>query len=141
MSTRIDAKRLEEGDELVLDFQKLRKVAQSGEALLPVAVQDAGTGEVLIVAYANRAALEYTLAHGVAAFWSTSRNELWVKGATSGDTLQIVEVRVNCEQNSLLYRVRPQGQGACHTKAADGTSRRSCYYRRVRDGKLEFVQD
>ena len=139
MSTQIDARRLEEGDELLLDFQKLRQVAQIGEAVLPVAVQDAGSGEVLIVAYANRAALEYTLAHGVAAFWSTSRNELWVKGATSGDTLQIVEVRVNCEQNSLLYRVRPQGQGACHTKAADGTSRRSCYYRRVRDGKLEHV--
>ncbi|MBN1399554.1 MAG: phosphoribosyl-AMP cyclohydrolase, partial [Anaerolineae bacterium] len=77
--------------------------------------------------------------HGVAAFWSTSRNELWVKGATSGDTLQVVEVRVNCEQNSLLYIVRPLGAGACHTKTLDGHTRMSCYYRRIVDGRLEFV--
>jgi phosphoribosyl-AMP cyclohydrolase len=92
------------------------------------------------VAYANETALKYTLEHGAAAFWSTSRNELWVKGATSGDTLQLVEVRVNCEQNSLLYLIRLLGQGACHTKGADGTSRLSCYYRRIEEGKLEFVE-
>jgi phosphoribosyl-AMP cyclohydrolase len=85
--------------------------------------------------------LQHTLEHGVAAFWSTSRNELWVKGATSGDTLEIVEVRVNCEQNSLLYIVRPLGAGACHTKNAQGRSRSSCYYRRIRNGALEFVSD
>ena len=66
-------------------------------------------------------------------------DELWVKGATSGDTLKLVEVRVNCEQNSLLYLVRPLGQGACHTKGVDGKARPSCYYRRLNDGKLEFV--
>jgi phosphoribosyl-AMP cyclohydrolase len=141
MSTRIDAQRLEEGNELLLDFDKLRKVAQTGQPVLPVAVQDADTRELLIIAYANRAALEYTLEHGIAAFWSTSRDELWVKGATSGDTLQIVEVRVNCEQNSLLYLVRPQGQGACHTKDAAGKARPSCYYRRIVDGELAFVDD
>jgi phosphoribosyl-AMP cyclohydrolase len=140
MAERIDPKRLEEGDELLLDYTKLRQVAAIGEPVLPVAVQDADTGEVLIVAYANQAALEYTLAHGIAAFWSTSRDELWVKGATSGDTLQIVEVRVNCDQNSLVYIVRPQGQGACHTKEADGSSRASCYYRRIVDGRLEPVR-
>jgi len=138
--TKIDAERLEEGNELLIDFEKLGKVAQCGEALVPVAVQDADTKEVLIVAYANETALKYTLEHGVAAFWSTSRDELWVKGATSGDTLQLVEVRVNCEQNSLLYLIRLLGEGACHTKCADGTSRRSCYYRRIKDGKLEFVE-
>ena len=131
---------LEEGRELYLDFDKLAKVAQTGVPVLPVVVQDARTREVLIVAYANRQALDYTLEQGVAAFWSTSRNELWVKGATSGDSLRLVEVRVNCEQNSLLYLVEPLGKGACHTKEPDGKTRASCYYRRITDGgTLEFV--
>ena len=139
MTTKIDSKTLEEGHDLLLDFNKLRKVAQSKEPVVPVAVQDADTREVLIVAYANQTALDYSLANGVAAFWSTSRDELWVKGATSGDTLELVEVRVNCEQNSLLYLVKPLGQGACHTKGADGKARSSCYYRRLTEGKLQFV--
>ena len=138
---KVDPKWLEEGSDLLLDFDKLRKVAQCSEAVLPVAVQDADSRQVLLIAYANETALEYTLAHGVAAFWSTSRNELWVKGATSGDTLQIVEVRVNCEQNSLLYMVKPLGKGACHTKDADGKTRKSCYYRRIEKGRLEFVDE
>ena len=136
-----DAKRLEEGSNLLLDFDKLKKVVQIGESLLPVVVQDTDSKEVLIIAYANETALRYTLEHGVAAFWSTSRNKLWVKGETSGNTLEIVEVRVNCEQNSLLYIVRLLGEGACHTKGADGKARGSCYYRRVKDGKLEFVDE
>jgi len=131
---------LEEGDALQLDFHKLKKVAACGVPVVPVAVQDVDTRDVLILAYANDEALKYTLEHGVAAFWSTSRNQLWVKGATSGDTLETVEVRVNCEQNSLLYLVRPLGEGACHTKGADGKARSSCYYRVIRDGKLEFVE-
>ena len=133
------SKRLEEGSELLLDFDKLAKVAQTGVPVLPVAVQDAETLEVLILAYANEQAVRYSLEHGVAAFWSTSRNELWVKGATSGDTLQLVEVRVNCEQNSLIYLVKPLGKGACHTKDAAGNTRASCYYRRIQDGKLEHI--
>ena len=136
----MDANRLEEGRELLLDFDKLAKVAQCGEAVVPVAIQDVDTKEVLFVAYANDVALEYALTHGVAAFWSTSRNELWVKGKTSGDVLEIVEVRVNCEQNSLLYIVRPLGEGACHTKGTDGSSRCGCYYRRLEDDQLEFVE-
>lgn len=122
---------LEEGAELTLDFSKLQAIGRGDAAVIPVAVQDFETMEVLIVAYANQEALSYTLAHRVAAFWSTSRNELWVKGATSGDTLELVEVRVNCEQNSLLYLVRPMGAGACHTKDAAGKARTSCYYRRI----------
>jgi phosphoribosyl-AMP cyclohydrolase len=140
MVAKIDTERLEEGNELLIDFAKLDQVAQCGEAVVPVAVQDADTKEVLIVAYVNETALNYTLEHGVAAFWSTSRNKLWVKGETSGDTLQLVEVRVNCEQNSLVYIVRPLGEGACHTKCADGTARRSCYYRRIKDWKLEHAE-
>jgi len=136
-----DSKQLEEGSELLLDFHKLAKVAQTGVPVVPVAVQDADTGKVLIVAYANQQALDHTLEHGIAAFWSTSRNELWVKGATSGDTLALIEVRVNCEQNSLLYIVRPMGEGVCHTKGPDGKARKSCYYRQVRDGKLVPVDE
>ena len=72
--------------------------------------------------------------------WSTSRDELWHKGATSGDVLDLVEVRVNCEQNSLLYRVVPRTGGACHTVDAAGVARKSCYYRRLSgEVSLEFV--
>jgi phosphoribosyl-AMP cyclohydrolase len=138
---KIDPQQLEEGSELFLDFQKLKKVAQAREAVLAVAVQHADTKEVLVVAYANKMALKYTLEHGVAAFWSTSRDELWVKGATSGDTLEIVEIRVNCEQNSLVYLVRPLGVGVCHTKNDSGKARMSCYYRRIKDGQLEFIDE
>ena len=97
---------VEEGSRLALDFGKLRRAVAGGEGLVPVAVQDADSGEVLIVAYVNEEALNYAQRAGVAAFWSTSRNELWVKGATSGNVLELVEIRVNCEQNSLLYRVQ-----------------------------------
>jgi phosphoribosyl-AMP cyclohydrolase len=130
---------LEEGSELTLDFSKLAKVAQCGEHVLPVVVQDGDSKEVLLLGYANKAAFDYTLEHGIATFWSTSRNELWIKGATSGDTLEIVEIRVNCEQNSLLYVVKLLGVGACHTKDADGKARASCYYRKLEDGQLAFV--
>ena len=129
----------EEGTGLMLDFDKLAKVAACGQPLMPVAVQDVDSREVLVVAYANRQALEQTLATGKATFWSTSRNELWSKGSTSGDSLAVVEVRVNCEQNSLLYLVRPARSGACHTKDGTGTTRKSCYYRRIARGALEHL--
>jgi len=131
---------LEEGDRLNIDFHKLRKVGETGAEVVPVVVQDANTLEVLVVAYANDQALKYSLDHKIATFWSTSRNELWIKGATSGDKLELVEARVNCEQNSLLYLVRPLGEGVCHTKGADGRARTSCYYRRIQDDGLEFVE-
>ena len=130
---------LEEESELRLDFTKLQKVAKTGLPVLPVVVQDADTREVLVVAYANQQALDHTLKTGIATFWSTSRNELWIKGATSGDTLQIVDIRVNCEQNSLLYLVRRLGGGVCHTKDAQGKTRKTCYYRSLKDGKLSFL--
>ena len=114
---------LEEGADLKLDFDKLKSVAQCGEAVLPVVVQNAETGAVLILGYANELALKTARETGMATFWSTSRNELWIKGKTSGDFLKIVDIRVNCEQNSILYRVIPQGTGACHTKDAKGVAR------------------
>lgn len=133
---------LEEGHELALDFTKLKKVADCGEDLVPAVAQDAITGEVLIVGYANQLALETTLKEEMATFWSTSRNELWIKGKTSGDYLQLVEVRVNCEQNSLLYKVKPVGKGACHTKNQNGSPRSGCYYRAIdNNDKLIFSKN
>ena len=130
---------VEEGQRLALDFGKLQRAAACGEGLVPVAAQDVDSGEVLILAYANEEAVNYTRREGVAAFWSTSRNELWVKGATSGNVLELVEIRVNCEQNSLLYRVRLKEEGACHTLDAAGRSRSGCYYRRLVGDRLEPV--
>ena len=129
---------LEEGETLALDFTKLGKVASCGEDLIPAVAQDVDTGEVLIVGYANELALNTARSEKMATFWSTSRNELWIKGKTSGDFLEIQEIRVNCEQNSILYLVRPKGRGACHTKDSMGKARSGCYYRVMReDGSLK----
>ena len=130
---------LEEGDEIRLDFTKIRSIGKIDSNVIPVVVQDVKTLEVLIIAYVNDAALEYSIKHEIAAFWSTSRNELWVKGKTSGDWLDLVEIRINCEQNSLLYLVSPQKKGACHTEDQNGNKRKSCFYRRIKNGKLELI--
>ena len=82
--------------------------------LLPVVAQDAATGDVLTLAYANREAVEKTISTGEAHYFSRSRAELWRKGATSGNTQRVVEVRVDCDGDALLYRVEPRGP-ACHT--------------------------
>jgi phosphoribosyl-AMP cyclohydrolase len=118
---------LEEGASLELDFDKLAKVAEV-PGVLPCAVQNADTNEVILVAYVNQRALQMSIETRSAVFWSTSRNELWEKGKTSGETFDLVEVRVNCEQNSLLYRVRPRRGGICHTRNAAGQPR-NCFYR------------
>lgn len=138
------SKEIEEGLNLALDYTKLRKVANCSEDVIPAIAQDATTGEVLIVGYVNKLALETAIKEGMATFWSTSRNELWIKGKTSGDFLEIVDILVNCEQNSVVYKVNMKGKGSCHTKTKDGIARRGCYYRRIKitDGKaqgLEFL--
>jgi phosphoribosyl-AMP cyclohydrolase len=130
---------LEEGARLALDFGKIGKVAATCPGVIPAVAQDADTGRVLMLGYVNEAALREALARRVAVFWSTSRNELWIKGATSGDLLELVEARVNCEQNSILYRVRPRGEGACHTRGEDGRHRAGCYYRVIEEGALRHV--
>ena len=128
---------LEEGQDLTLDFDKLSSVAKVG-GVLPCAVQNVDSGEVILVAYVNQLALQTSIETRTAVFWSTSRNELWEKGKTSGETFDLLEVRVNCEQNSLLYRVRPRRGGICHTRNQAGAPR-DCYYRRIdfATGKLE----
>ena len=92
--------------------------------LLPAVVQDADSGEVLMVAWVNAEALQKTKESGQAHFWSRSRQELWHKGATSGNTQEVLEIWVDCDADTLLLRVRPAGP-ACHT------GERSCFYRRL----------
>ena len=89
--------------------------------LVPVIAQDATTGAVLTLAYANREAIQRTLSGGEAHYYSRSRGELWRKGASSGNTQRVVEVRVDCDGDALLYRVLPSGP-ACHT------GEKSCFF-------------
>ncbi len=122
-------------EKLLIDF------GDDGQKLLPVVTQDNKTKEVLILAFANKEAFEETRKSGYATYWSRSRNELWKKGMTSGDMLKIKQVRINCEQNSLLYLVEPQGKGACHAKKKDGNPYSSCYYRMLNeDDSLTLVE-
>jgi phosphoribosyl-AMP cyclohydrolase len=82
--------------------------------LIPAVIQDAVTGQVLMVAWMNAEAFEKTIQTHQAHFWSRSRGELWLKGATSGNYLDVIEVRVDCDADTLLLKVHPQGP-ACHT--------------------------
>ena len=124
-----ETNQIEEGEALALDFTKLARLPESVD-VIPCAVQNADTGEVILIAYVNERALRESLRTRSAVFWSTSRNELWEKGKTSGETFDLLEVRVNCEQNSLLYMVRPRRGGICHTKNRAGEPR-NCYYRKL----------
>jgi phosphoribosyl-ATP pyrophosphohydrolase/phosphoribosyl-AMP cyclohydrolase len=98
--------------------------------LVPVVAQDAVTGEVLTLAYANREAVEKTLEGGEAHYYSRSRSELWRKGATSGNTQIVVEVRLDCDADALLYRVEPRGP-ACHT------GENSCFFTTLSGEEVE----
>ncbi len=98
--------------------------------LIPAVVQDVHTHQVLMVAYMNAEALQHTLETGEAHFWSRSRQELWHKGATSGNIQKVVEIRVDCDADTLLLLVEPAGP-ACHTGNI------SCFYRRF--PSLEFA--
>ena len=130
-SPSVEANDLEEGTTCAVDFSKVAQIGLAGHQVVPAVLQDADSGDVLFVGYANAEALRLTLERQSAVLYSTSRNEIWHKGATSGDTLSLVDIRVNCEQNSLLYRVRRDQGGACHTRDANGQSRPGCYYRQV----------
>ena len=129
---------LEEGKKLLLDFEKMQRIVAQIPGVIPVAVQDINTKEVILIAYTNKEAFEKSIQTRIATFWSTSRNEVWVKGETSGNIYELKEVYVNCEQNSLLYLVNPKGGGICHTRNAKGKAR-NCFYRRLNPetGELE----
>ena len=102
---------------------------KDGEDLIPAIAQDAATGEVLMLAYMNAESLAQTLATGKAAYWSRSRNELWVKGATSGHTQEVVSISLDCDGDALLLRVKQVG-AACHT------GHKTCFH-----NKLELSAD
>ncbi len=94
------------------------------KGLIPVIAQDAETKEVLMLAYANKEAVAKTIESGYAHYWSRSRKKLWMKGETSGNVQEVVEVRVDCDGDALLYIVKQRGN-ACHT------GNYSCFYRRL----------
>ena len=103
------------------------------QGLIPVIVSDVADNSVLMFAYMNTDALTETQRSGIVHFYSRSRARLWKKGETSGETFEVVEMRVDCDQDVLLIQVKPQGKGnACHT------GRRSCFYRVIENGKLVF---
>ncbi len=103
-------------------MSEVERLTFGPDGLVPAVVQDADTGEVLILAYMNAEALRRTIESGLVTFWSRSRGQLWQKGETSGNTLALVSIAKNCEANSLLVRARPSGP-ACHT------GHTTCYYR------------
>ncbi len=114
---------LERGSEIAPRFD--------ANGLIAAVTTDAGTGEVLMLAWMNAEALRLTLDTGYAHYWSRSRGELWKKGETSGQLQLVQEIRVDCDQDAVLLKVLPQGDGgACHVGF------RSCFYRVVEDGKL-----
>lgn len=102
--------------------EEMTEIKYDANGLIPAIVQDAETNEVLMLAYMNAESLRLTLETKETHFWSRSRKEIWHKGATSGNTQKVVEVRMDCDNDTLLIRVIPAGP-ACHTGA------RSCFYR------------
>ena len=102
----------------------LPEIKYDARGLVPAVVQDVETNEVLMLAYMNPESLRLTLETGETHFWSRSREELWHKGATSGNVQQVVEIRVDCDADTLLIKVHPAGP-ACHT------GNRTCFYREI----------
>jgi len=109
-----------------IDFEK-------NNGLVPVIVQDNETKDVLMLAYMNREAWLKTLETGKATYWSRSRNELWVKGETSGHVQIVKEILVDCDSDTILLKVHQVGGAACHT------GYKSCFYRKVTNGKAEIL--
>jgi phosphoribosyl-AMP cyclohydrolase len=110
-----------------LDFNKI-------SGLVPAIVQDNKTGEVLMLAFMNQEAWETTLSTGKATFYSRTRNELWIKGKTSGNMQIVKEVRIDCDDDTVLLKVEQVGGAACHT------GHKSCFYKRVeKDGSIKII--
>jgi len=110
----------------MLNFEKMG-------GLVPAIVQDFQTGEVLMLAYMNREAWEASLATGKATYFSRSRKSLWVKGETSGHIQKIMEIRIDCDDDTILLKVEQVGRAACHTGHI------SCFYRKVKNGVLKVT--
>ncbi len=112
-----------------LDFTK------NSNELLPAVVQDYTSGAILMLAYINKQAWAKTLETGKAHYWSRSRNTLWLKGESSGNVQIIKDIYVDCDQDTVVFQVEQLGGAACHKGYP------SCFFRRVRAGELEVVQD
>jgi phosphoribosyl-AMP cyclohydrolase len=110
----------ERGDTRLLS-DVLSKLTFNDNGLIPAVAQDVETGEVLMLAWMNQRALEKTFATGKMTYFSRSRNELWIKGQTSGNFQNVIDIRIDCDGDALLCRVDQQGS-ACHT------NRKSCFY-------------
>lgn len=110
-------------------MEKLVDFDKTG-GLVPAIAQDAATGEILMLAYMNEESFEETLRTGRACYFSRSRNRLWRKGEESGNVQEVVEIRIDCDQDTVLLKVNQIGGAACHT------GYRSCFYRRVENGLL-----
>jgi phosphoribosyl-AMP cyclohydrolase len=113
---------------------KLPELKYDRAGVVPVAVQDADTGQLLMLAYMNEEALRATLRNGFATYWSRSRQKLWTKGETSGHKQKVVEIRADCDGDALLLRVVQEG-GACHE------GYRTCFFRRLENGELKVVEE
>lgn len=105
--------------------------AKSADGLLPAIVQDKASGEVLMLAYINRESWQMTLDTGKAHYWSRSRNKLWLKGESSGHVQLVKDIFVDCDLDTVVFKVEQSGGAACHR------GYRSCFYRRVVSGELE----
>jgi phosphoribosyl-AMP cyclohydrolase len=101
--------------------------------LVPAIVQDYETGDILMLAYMNREAFNATLSTGKATYYSRSRQTLWVKGETSGNVQMVKEIRIDCDDDTVLLKVEQLGKAACHT------GHRSCFYKIVEDGDIRIV--
>ena len=111
---------------LNLDFNKTG-------GLVPAIVQDNETGEILMLAYMNQDAFDATLSTGKATYYSRSRQSLWVKGETSGNVQLVKEIRIDCDDDTVLIKVEQVGGAACHT------GHRSCFYKKVENGTIRIV--
>ncbi len=110
-------------------MEKLVDFAKS-EGLVPAIAQDAATGEILMLAYMNQESFDETLRTNRACYFSRSRNKLWRKGEESGNVQEVVEIRIDCDQDTILLKVNQVGGAACHT------GYRSCFFRKVEKGML-----
>lgn len=111
----------------------LDQIQWNEQGLVPVITQDAGSGRVLTQAWVNREALSTTVAEGRAVYWSRSRSKLWRKGEESGMVQKLVEVLLDCDNDSLCYRVEQVGGIACHT------GRESCFYKKLSNDNWESI--
>ena len=111
----------------------IQEIKWTRHGLVPAVIQDADQGDVLMLAWMNREALESTLRDGWATYWSRSRGALWRKGERSGNGQRVREMRLDCDGDTVLLRVDQEGGIACHT------GRRACFYRRLNAGRWENV--